>query len=43
VQVASLNGTGNELDNILIGNTGANILHGGLAGEQYSQIWAGEK
>ena len=29
----SLNGTGNELDNILIGNTGANILDGGAGAD----------
>jgi hypothetical protein len=32
--VASLNGTGNEPDNPIV-NTGANLLHDGLAGEQY--------
>ena len=31
---ANVNGTGNELDNILLGNSGANILDGGLGADQ---------
>ena len=30
---AAINGTGNELDNILTGNTGANILNGGIGAD----------
>ncbi len=33
---SSRNGTGNELDNILVGNSGANTLNGGLGADQMS-------
>ncbi|SDJ80539.1 calcium-binding protein [Variovorax sp. OV700] len=33
--VAAINGTGNSLNNVLIGNAGANILSGGLGDDTY--------